>query len=309
MGLWQHTLNNPIQAAGVGLHSGRQIRLTLRPAAANTGIRFRRIDLDPVVEIQASAATVVDTRLATTLGVGDVRVGTVEHLLSALAGAGVDNLCIDVDAPELPIMDGSAAPFLFLLHSAGLRAQPARRRYLRITETVAHIEDDVTAMLKPGDGYRLEYTLDYDHPVLKEHSNRVCVDFSTSAYQRELSRARTFGLMTEFEALRERDLVRGGSLANALVVGQDGIVNEHGLRLRDEFARHKILDAMGDLALLGYPLIGTFVGYKSGHSANTALLDRLLSRDEAFEILTFETEAQLPPGYGPPAELALAESA
>lgn len=325
----QHTLKNPIQARGIGLHSGETVRLTLKPAPEDFGIRFRRVDLEAVsaadasadasadrlaegavgrasgraarrpsaVEIQALHTQVVSTRLATTLANGAVQISTVEHLLSALAGVGIDNAIVEVDAAELPIMDGSAAPFVFLLQSAGIAPQRALRRYLRIKEAVTYIEDDVTAMLVPYDGFQVEYTLDYDHPVLSAHSNKVEFEFSTTAYQRELSRARTFGLLQDFEVLKANNLARGGTFDNALVVGDQAILNDRGLRLRDEFARHKVLDAIGDLYLLGYPLIGRFVGYKSGHGPNLKLLERLLARPDSFELVTFSDDAAVPGGY------------
>ncbi|MEM1435692.1 MAG: UDP-3-O-acyl-N-acetylglucosamine deacetylase [Pseudomonadota bacterium] len=293
----QHTLKNAIHARGVGLHSGRMVTITVRPAAEEHGIRFLRTDLAAPVEIPASLDAVVSTEFATTLASGSARLGTVEHLLSALAGVGIDNALVEVDADELPIMDGSAAPFIFLLESAGITAQQAPRRYLRVTETVAHLDGEATAMLSPYGGLLLEYTLDYDHPVLSKHSNRVAVEFSQTAYRRELSRARTFGLLADLEQLRARDLARGGSLDNALVVSDAKILNDSGLRLTDEFARHKILDAVGDCYLLGHPLLGRFTGYKSGHSLNIALLQRLRARPDSFELVTYAAADAVPGGY------------
>ena len=306
MSAFQSTLRNPIQAQGIGLHSGQMVHLTLKPAPAEHGIRFCRSDLPGRPSVAASVATVSDTSFATTLTDGTAIVGTVEHLLAALAGLGIDNLLIEVDAPELPIMDGSAAPWVFLLEAAGLAEQAAPRRYLRVLDTVAYVDSDVTAMLKPHEGFRLKYTLSYDHPVLRDHSNCVDLEFTRTTFRRELSRARTFGLLADFETLKAQDLAKGGSLDNALVVDEEKILNEHGLRLRDEFARHKMLDAVGDLYLLGMPVLGAFVGYKSGHGANHRLLQRLLKHTEAWEITTFPESATLPGGYG---QGLLAESA
>lgn len=293
----QHTLKNAIRARGIGLHSGRMVEITVRPAAENHGIRFVRTDLAVPVEIPASLDAVVSTEFATTLAAGSARLGTVEHLLSALAGVGVDNALIEVDADELPIMDGSAQPFVFLLESAGIAIQRAPRRYLRVTQTLSYIDGAATAMLSPYAGLLLEYTLDYDHPVLSQHSNRVAVEYSQTAYRRELSRARTFGVLADLEGLRARDLARGGSLDNALVVDDARILNDSGLRLTDEFARHKILDAVGDCYLLGHPLLGRFTGYKSGHSVNVALLKRLWQNPAAFELATFAAAEDVPGGY------------
>jgi UDP-3-O-[3-hydroxymyristoyl] N-acetylglucosamine deacetylase len=253
--------------------------------------------------IPADLDAVVGTEFATTLARGRVRLGTVEHLLSALAGVGIDNALVEVDADELPIMDGSAAPFIFLLESAGIAAQRAPRRYLRVKETITHIDGTATAMLSPYAGYLLEYTLDYDHPILSQHCNRIAVEFSHTAYRRELSRARTFGLLEDLELLRARDLVRGGSLDNALVVSDARILNDTGLRLNDEFARHKILDAVGDCYLLGHPMLGRFTGFGSGHSVNVALLRRLLARPQAFELVTYDAAEAVPGGYASVAEI------
>ena len=298
MSNWQHTLRNPIQAQGVGLHSGDLVRLTLRPAPENHGIQFCRVDLSNRPIVPATVEAVADTRLATTLRWGDATIGTVEHLMAALAGVGVDNALIEVDAAELPIMDGSAAPWVFLIEAAGLAVQHEPRRFLRILEPVVHVTADVSALLKPHDGFQLQYTLSYDHPVLRAHSNCVAVEFSATSFRRELARARTFGVLEDFDSLKARNLVRGGSLDNALVVDGEGILNEHGLRLRDEFARHKMVDAVGDLYLLGYPLLGTFIGFKSGHGTNHELLKRLLANEQAWRIESFPNSADLPGGYG-----------
>ncbi len=303
MGLYQRTLKNAIRATGVGLHSGSKVYVTLRPAPENTGIRFLRSDLDQDVLIPARAENVSDTTMATTLVAQDVTVSTVEHLMSALAGLGIDNLIVEVSAAELPIMDGSAAPFVFLLQSAGIVEQPALKRFLRVKETVSLVDGDVSVSLKPYDGFRLEYTLLYDHPVFNRHCTRSCVEFSTTTYVREVSRARTFGFLADYEKLRAMDLARGGSLDNAVVVDDYDILNDEGLRLQDEFVKHKILDAIGDLYLLGYPLLASFSGHKSGHGPNNELVRKLLAQPSSYEIVTFDTLADLPAGYGP-AELA-----
>lgn len=306
MALYQRTVKNAIRATGVGLHSGEKVFVTLRPAPENTGIQFLRSDLDNGVLIPARAENVSDTTMATTLVKDDSSISTVEHLMSALAGLGVDNLIVEVSAPELPIMDGSAAPFVFLLQSAGFAEQEALKKFIRIKETVSVTDGDVTVMLKPYDGFRLEYTLLYDHPVFKRHCSRSVVEFSTTAYVREISRARTFGFLADYEKLRSMDLARGGSLDNAVVVDDYEILNDEGLRLEDEFVKHKILDAIGDLYLLGHPLIGTFAGHKSGHGPNNQLLRRLLAHPEAYEIVTFKDESQAPAGYGLPDLAAIA---
>lgn len=303
MGLYQCTLKNAIRATGVGLHSGSKVYVTLRPAPENTGIQFARSDIDSDVLIPARAENVSDTTMATTLVADGVSISTVEHLMSALAGLGIDNLIVEVSAPELPIMDGSAAPFVFLLQSAGIVEQAALKRFLRVKETVSVVDGDVSVMLKPHDGFRLEYTLLYDHPVFNRHCTRSCVDFSTTAYVREVSRARTFGFLADYEKLRAMDLARGGSLDNAVVVDDYDILNDEGLRLQDEFVKHKILDAIGDLYLLGHPLLGTFCGHKSGHGPNNELVRKLLSQPDSYDIVTFEDLSSLPGGYGP-AELA-----
>jgi UDP-3-O-[3-hydroxymyristoyl] N-acetylglucosamine deacetylase len=299
MGLYQCTLKNAIRATGVGLHSGSKVYVTLRPAPENTGIAFIRSDIDRDVLISARAENVSDTTMATTLVADGVSISTVEHLMSALAGLGIDNLIVEVSAPELPIMDGSAAPFVFLLQSAGIVEQAALKRFLRVKETVSVVDGDVSVMLKPHDGFRLEYTLLYDHPVFNRHCTRSCVDFSTTAYVREVSRARTFGFLADYEKLRAMDLARGGSLDNAVVVDDYDILNDEGLRLQDEFVKHKILDAIGDLYLLGHPLLGTFCGHKSGHGPNNELVRKLLAQPDSYDIVSFEDLSSLPGGYAP----------
>lgn len=294
----QRTLKNSIRATGVGLHTGKKVLLTLRPAPVNAGIVFRRTDLDR--EIKAHALTVGDTRLSTCLVEGDVRVSTVEHLLSALAGLGIDNAYVELSAPEVPIMDGSAAPFVFLIRSAGIQEQEAAKRFVRILEPVRVEEDDKWAAFEPFEGFRVGFTIDFDHPVFKvEHMNAE-VDFSSTSFIKEISRARTFGFMRDIEALRESNLAMGGSLDNAVVVDDYRVLNEDGLRYRDEFVKHKILDAIGDLYLLGSSLIGGFRGYKSGHALNNKLLRALLENECAWETVTFDQAEELPIAYDQP---------
>jgi len=292
----QHTLKNCIRATGVGLHTGDKVFMTLGPAAPDTGVVFVRTDLKPNVEIQARVEQVGETMFATTLAAGGVSIATVEHLLSALAGLGIDNARIEISAGELPIMDGSASPFVFLLQSAGLEMQDAPRRFIRIKRAVTVREGEVAASLGPYDGFRLDYTLVYDHPVFKRHAATARVEFSSTSYVKEVARARTFGFLADYERLRGMNLVRGGSLANAVVVDENRILNEEGLRLADEFVKHKILDAIGDLYLLGAPLIGSFQGIRSGHRINNLLLCKLLNNPDAWEYVTFDSEQLLPPG-------------
>jgi UDP-3-O-[3-hydroxymyristoyl] N-acetylglucosamine deacetylase len=286
--LRQRTLKNVIRATGVGLHTGEKVYITVRPAPVDAGIVFVRNDLDEPVSIAAKAANVGDTTMATTLTDGRVEIATIEHLMAAFAGLGIDNATVEVSAPELPIMDGSAAPFVFLLQSAGVEEQASPKKFLRITKPVKYTQGDIVAELKPYDGFRLEYTLRYDHAVFKKHAKTASVEFSTTAFVKEVSRARTFGFLADYEKLRSMNLARGGSLDNAVVVDDYRILNDEGLRLEDEFAKHKILDAIGDLYLLGYSLIGEFCGFKSGHGPNNALVRELLQQPDAFEIVTFE---------------------
>ncbi|NIP13639.1 MAG: UDP-3-O-acyl-N-acetylglucosamine deacetylase [Pseudomonadales bacterium] len=300
MALNQKTLKNSIRATGVGLHTGDKVFLTLRPAPVDTGIVFVRTDLDGEPRLPARVENVGDTTMATSLTNGTVSVSTVEHLMSAFAGLGVDNAFVDVSAPELPIMDGSAAPFVFLIQSAGVEEQPAAKRFFRIKRPVTFREGDVVAELKPFDGLRMSYTLVYDHPVFRKHERSATVDLSSTAYVKEVSRARTFGFLADYEQLRAMNLARGGSLDNAVVVDDYRILNGEGLRQADEFVKHKILDAVGDLYLLGCGLIGEFCGYKSGHGSNNALLRRLLADPEAFEIVSFADEADAPTGLATP---------
>jgi len=298
--LQQHTLKNTIRATGVGLHTGEKVYVTLKPAPVDAGIIFVRCDLDVPVELKAHALNVGATTMATSLTNGEHEISTIEHLMSAFAGLGIDNAYVEVSAPELPIMDGSAAPFVFLLQSAGMVEQAAAKKFVRILKPVRVEQGDVVAELKPHDGFQLNYTLQYDHPVFKKHEHTVCVDFSTTAYVKEVSRARTFGFLADYEKLRAMNLAKGGSLDNTVVVDDFRILNEEGLRLEDEFVKHKILDAIGDLYLLGHSLIGCFTGHKSGHGPNNALLRKLLDTSDAYEIVTFDDMNTAPIGYAKP---------
>jgi UDP-3-O-[3-hydroxymyristoyl] N-acetylglucosamine deacetylase len=291
----QRTLKNSIRATGVGLHTGEKIYLTLRPAAVNTGIVFRRIDLDTPVEIKADPHNVGDTGMATTLVKADVRISTVEHLLSAIAGMGIDNVYVDLSAPEVPIMDGSAAPFVFLVQSAGVIEQNAPKRFIRIKRSVKVEDGDKWARFDPFNGFKVGFTIDFDHPAFRDRSQHAELDFSTTSFVKEVSRARTFGFMRDIEMLRSRKLALGGSLDNAVVVDDYRVLNEDGLRYEDEFVKHKILDAIGDLYLLGHSLIGAFMGYKSGHDLNNRLLRALVAYREAWEEVTFEDETRAVP--------------
>ncbi len=291
----QRTLKNSIQANGVGLHTGEKVYLTLHPSAPDTGVVFRRIDLEPVVEIPAKAENVGDTMLSTTLIKDGVRVSTVEHLLSALAGMGIDNLIIDVSAPEIPIMDGSAAPFVFLLQSAGIEEQDAPKKFIRVKRPVTIEQEGKKATFKPFDGFKINFAIDFDHPVFENQTLNASIDFSSTSFVKEVSRARTFGFMHEFEYLRAKGLARGGSLDNAIVVDDSQIVNKDGLRFEDEFVKHKILDAIGDLYLMGNSIIGEFDAHKSGHGLNNASLLALIAEKDAWEMVTFVGDAEEAP--------------
>ena len=288
----QRTLKNMIRASGVGLHTGQRVYLAMYPADTNTGIVFRRTDLNPVVEIAALAGNVGETQLSTTLVQGDVKVSTVEHLLSALAGLGIDNVRIDVSAPEIPIMDGSAAPFVFLLQCAGLREQESAKKFVRVKKDVTFEKDGKSVTFAPFDGFKLNFNIDYDHPVFKSQATNASIDFSTAVFVRDISRARTFGFTHEYDYLKSLGLVRGGSLNNAIVVDKDAILNEGGLRYHDEFVKHKILDAIGDLYLIGNGLICQFDAYKSGHGINNASVRELIARKDAWEYVTFENNPE-----------------
>lgn len=298
----QRTLQNTIRATGVGLHSGEKVYLTLRPAAPNTGIVFVRTDLDPVVQIPADAASVTDTNLCTALSNGSAKVGTVEHLMSAFAGLGIDNAYVELSAPEVPIMDGSAGPFVFLIQSAGIAEQAAPKKFIRIKREITVEDDGKQATFLPHDGFKVSFAIDFDHPVLELQKQTASVDFSTTSFVKEVSRARTFGFMRDLEFLRSQNLALGGSLDNAIVVDDYRIVNQDGLRYEDEFVKHKMLDAIGDLYQLGYSLIGEFRGYKSGHGLNNQLCRELLAHPEAYEVVTFEEATQSAPiSYAAPA--------
>lgn len=288
----QRTPKKVIQATGVGLHSGEKVLLTLRPAPVNTGIIFRRVDLSPVVEIPASYQYVGDTMLCTTLHHGEVKIATVEHLLSALAGLGIDNAYVDVNASELPIMDGSAAPFVFLIQSAGIREQNAPKKYIRILKPIRIEDNGKYVQFTPYNGYKISFTIDFDHPVFNDRPQTVSFDFSGISYVKDVCRARTFGFLSDYEKLRECDLAKGGSLDNAIVVDDYRVLNEDGLRFEAEFVTHKVLDAIGDLYLLGCGLIGAFEGYKSGHELNNRLLRALIANQEAWEYTYFDAQEQ-----------------
>ncbi|WP_374249107.1 UDP-3-O-acyl-N-acetylglucosamine deacetylase [Thermomonas sp.] len=297
--LRQRTLKNVIRATGVGLHGGVKVFLTLRPAPVDTGIVFRRTDLDPVVELPARAALVAETTLCTGLAQAGAKVQTVEHLMSALAGLGIDNCYIELSAPEVPIMDGSAGPFVFLLESAGIVEQAAAKRFIRIKKAVEVRDGDKLARFTPHDGFRLDFTVKFNHPAIPETLSQVVLDFSTAAYVKEISRARTFGFMQDLEYMRERNLGLGGSMDNAIVLDEFRVLNEDGLRYADEFVRHKILDAIGDLYLAGHAILGAYTGHKSGHALNNTLVRALLADTEAWEEVRFEDPATVPAlGYG-----------
>ena len=297
----QRTLKNTIRATGIGLHSGEKIYLTLKPAPVDTGIVFRRMDLDPVVEIRALAVNVGETTMSTTLVSGDVKVDTVEHLLSAMAGLGIDNAYVELSAPEVPIMDGSAGPFVFLLQSAGLEDQDAPKKFIRILREVSVSDGEKKATFVPFEGFKVSFEIDFDHPVVAGRTQAASVDFSSTSFVKEVSRARTFGFMRDIEYLRAHNLALGGSVENAIVVDEDAVLNEDGLRYEDEFVKHKILDAIGDLYLLGKSLIGEFRGYKSGHALNNQLLRELLSQPDAWEVVTFDDVSTAPISYMRPA--------
>lgn len=298
--LKQRTLKNIIRATGVGLHTGQKVYLTLRPAPANTGIIFVRTDLETREEIPARAHLVGDTTLSTTLIKGDVRVATIEHLMSAMSGLGIDNAYIEVSAPEVPIMDGSAGPFVFLIQSAGIEEQDAAKQFIRILKPIHLTDGDKSVSLEPFNGFKVSYTLLYDHPVYRRYTKSATIDFSSTSFVKEVSRARTFGFMHEFEELRNRNLALGASMDNAIAVGDYKVLNEDGLRYEDEFVKHKILDSIGDLYLLGHSLLGEFKGYKSGHALNNALLRKLESTKDAWELVSFNSESQVPISYVKP---------
>lgn len=292
--LRQRTLKTPIAMTGVGLHSGAKVNLVLTPTAPDTGIVFRRVDLDPPVELRADPLGVGDTRLASCLEKDGAKIATIEHLMSALAGLGLDNLRIDVDAAEIPILDGSAAPFVYLLQSAGIEEQPRAKRFVRVKKTVEVQQGDKWARLSPYDGFRLNFSIVFDHPVLEKSGSQATMDFAEDSYVREIARARTFGFTQDVEALRSMGLALGGSLENAIVMDEYRVLNAEGLRFSDEFVRHKILDAVGDLYILGHPLLAEFSAHKSGHALNNTLLRALLADATAWEYVSFEQEESTP---------------
>lgn len=295
--LAQRTLSNSIKAFGIGLHSGEPIMLKLMPAPPDTGIIFRRVDLDPVVEIKARAENVGDTTMSTSLTWEDVKISTVEHLLSAMAGLGIDNAYVEVNAAEIPIMDGSAGPFVFLIQSAGLHEQDEPKKFIRIKEKVRVPYNDAWAQVSPFEGFKVAFTGVWDHPVLKKHGTKASINFNSTSFVKEVSRARTFGFLSDLEELKENNLVLGGSEKNAIAIGDDEILNEDGLRLENEMIKHKILDAIGDLYLLGHNLVGSFEGFKSGHTVNNALLRELIARPETWEVVTYDDANNSPITY------------
>ncbi len=292
--LTQRTLKNSIRATGVGLHTGEKVFLSLNPAPAGTGVVFRRVDLDPVVEVPARPENVSDTRLSTTLEKDGVRISTVEHLMSAFAGLGIDNVYVELSAPEVPIMDGSAGPFVFLLQSAGVLEQSAAKKYIRIRKPLVVRDQDKWVKLEPFNGFKVTFKIDFDHPIMQNSVQEAVVDFSSTSFVKEVSRARTFGFMEELESLRNVGLAHGGSFDNAVVMDSFHILNNDGLRYEDEFVKHKVLDAIGDLYLLGHALIGAFSAYKSGHSLNNRILCDLIEDTASWELVTFEDEADVP---------------
>jgi UDP-3-O-[3-hydroxymyristoyl] N-acetylglucosamine deacetylase len=293
----QRTLKTSIRATGVGLHTGEKVYLTLKPAPVDSGIIFRRVDLDPVVEIEARPENVGETTLSTCLVKDGVRISTVEHLLSAMAGLGVDNAIIDVSAPEVPIMDGSAGPFVFLLQSAGLEEQEKAKQFVRIKKKVTVTDGDKSATFEPYDGFKVAFAIEFNHPVFQNSLQTAVVDFCGTSFVREVSRARTFGFMNDIEHLRANNLALGGSMDNAIVLDDYKVLNEDGLRYSDEFVKHKILDAIGDLYLLGNSLVGAFSGYKSGHALNNKLIRTLVADEEAWELVTFDDASAAPISY------------
>jgi len=292
--LKQRTLKTTIKATGVGLHTGARVEIALRPAAPDAGVVFHRVDLDPPVSIPADALHVGDTRLSSTLKRDGASISTVEHLMSALAGLGIDNLHVDVAGPEIPIMDGSAGPFVFLLQAAGIVEQDAPKRYLRVLLPVEVKDGDKWARFDPYNGFKLDFTIDFPHPMFGTENRNVVIDFAEHSYVKEVARARTFGFMQEVEAMRAAGLGLGGSLQNAIVLDEHRVLNSEGLRYDNEFVKHKVLDAIGDLYLLGHPLIGQYTAFKSGHGLNNAVARALQARPDAFELVTFVEPGDVP---------------
>jgi UDP-3-O-[3-hydroxymyristoyl] N-acetylglucosamine deacetylase len=302
--LKQRTLKKAISATGVGLHNGEKVTLTLRPAAPNTGIVFKRVDLPQPNEILATPGVVHDTRMCSALESNGARVATVEHVMSALAGLGVDNVYVEVDASEIPIMDGSSGPFVFLLQEAGIVEQATAKKFIRIKKTVEVKEGDKWVRFEPYHGFKIDFTINFNHPVFEHSGNNVKIDFAADSYIKEISRARTFGFMHEVEYLRSNGLARGGSLDNAIVLDEYRVLNDDGLRYDDEFVKHKVLDAIGDLYMLGHPILGAFYAYKSGHSLNNQLLRALMQDETAWEYTTFEKQEDAPATFlSQPAQL------
>jgi UDP-3-O-[3-hydroxymyristoyl] N-acetylglucosamine deacetylase len=294
--LRQRTLKTVVRASGVGLHGGVKVNMTLRPAAPGTGIVFRRVDLPEPKDIPARAVLVGDTRMCSCLEVDGVKVGTIEHLMSALAGLGIDNAWIDLDAPEVPILDGSAAPFIFLIQSAGIEEQDAAKKFIRVTRPVEVHDGDKWARFEPYEGYKLAFSIVFNHPAIDKSAQRAEIDFAEHSYVREISRARTFGFMQEVEFLRENGLALGGGLENAIVLDEFRVLNQDGLRYGDEFVKHKILDAVGDLYLIGHPLLAAYSSHKGGHALNNQLARALLEQQDAWELVSFDQAEQAPAG-------------
>jgi|TARA_X000000950_G_scaffold127455_1_gene159431 UDP-3-O-[3-hydroxymyristoyl] N-acetylglucosamine deacetylase len=294
--LSQRTIRNKITATGVGLHSGKKVTLTFHPADVNTGIIFRRIEGDKVIEIPALAKYVGDTTLSTSLERDGYKISTIEHLLSAIAGTGVDNCVIDCDGPEIPVMDGSSTEFVFLIQSAGIMEQDAAKKFIYVTKSVQVSREDAVARINPYEGFRVTFTVDFDHPVYKKYPQSASIDFSQTSFIREVSRARTFGLMNDLEKLKANNLALGANIDNAIGIGDDEVLNEGGLRFSDEFVKHKMLDAIGDLYLLGHNLIGEFFGFKSGHALNNELL-RKIEKDKAYKIIEIDEIKDAPINY------------
>lgn len=301
----QRTLKNIIRATGVGVHTGEKVYLTLRPAPVNTGIVFVRADLDPVVEIPARSEFIGDTSLCTCLIKDGVRIATVEHLLSALAGLGIDNLYVEVSAPELPIMDGSSSPFVFLIQSAGIIEQNAAKKFIRIKKRVRFKQGDKWVVMEPHDGFQVDFQIEFEHPAIAGETQQALIDFSSTSYVKEIARARTFGFLSDYEYIRKQNLALGASLDNAVVLDEYKILNQDGLRYKDEFVKHKILDVIGDLYLMGHSVIGRFKGFKSGHMMNSKLLEKIMADESAFEVVTFEKDAEkMPISFLPAAAVA-----
>ena len=295
----QRTLKNVIRATGVGVHTGKKIYLTLRPAPENVGVVFRRVDLDPIVEIPASAEYIGDTSLSTCLIKDGVRVATVEHLLSAIAGVGIDNAYVDLTAQEVPIMDGSSAPFVFLLQSAGIQEQSALKQFIKIKRRIKVVDGEKKVSVSPYNGFKVSFAIKFDHPAFNNENQEASLDFSTTSYVKEVSRARTFGFLSDYEYIRKNNLAKGASLDNAIVLDGFKVVNQDGLRYSDECVKHKILDVVGDLYLLGHPVIGAFEGYKSGHEMNRQLLVKLLQEKDAWELVSFPEKNAVPISFLP----------